>query len=99
MIDCSRCNAPCCRKVGMVPAMKEYDRGDGTCKFLTSGSRCSVYDRRPPICNTDFMFRTVFSGRMSREEFDELNEKACRALISGELSNESDKTAGKCPEP
>ena len=77
MIDCSKCNAPCCRNV-----VDDLSRGDGVCRFLDEETnRCSIYDRRPLICNTDKMFEAFYSQFMSRDEFDEMNRRACRGLL------------------
>jgi len=63
--------------------MKDYISDDGhTCKYLTPDFLCSIYDHRPPICNTDLMFERVYSRYMTREEFDKLNKEACIGLTS-----------------
>lgn len=81
-INCDGCNAPCCRRVGLVK--HGLDRGDGACKFLTDDSRCMIYDHRPMICNTDMIWNSLFKGRVTREEFDLMNEMACRELRDAE---------------
>lgn len=63
---------------------KEMDRGDGACKFLTDDNRCSIYDHRPMICNTDMIWNSFFRGRVTREEFDRMNENSCRELRDAE---------------
>lgn len=80
MIDCKGCQAYCCRQVGKFPYMKDYDRGDGVCRFLDENNRCSDYENRPPICNTDVMFERYFSKVMSREAYDKMNSDACNTL-------------------
>lgn len=77
MIDCSKCNAPCCRNV-----VEDLSRGDGVCRYLDEETnRCSIYARRPLICNTDKMFEAFYSQFMSRDEFDQMNRRACRGLL------------------
>jgi hypothetical protein len=44
---CVQCGN-CCRSIGRI--LPEYDRGNGTCRYL-EGNLCAVYDRRPDICN------------------------------------------------
>lgn len=80
MIDCKGCKANCCRQVGKFPFMLDYDRGDGVCRFLDKDNRCVIYNRRPPICNTDLLFERYFSKKMSREEYDKMNSDACKQL-------------------
>lgn len=47
----------------------EFDRGDLVCKHLTEDNLCSIYDKRPAICDT------------STIEFeDEAMAKACQYL-------------------
>jgi len=60
--------------------MRDYDRGDGVCRFLDKDNRCVIYNRRPPICNTDLLFERYFSKKMSREEYDKMNSDACKQL-------------------
>lgn len=80
MIDCTNCKAYCCRHVGRFTYMKEYDRGDGVCKYLTEDNLCAIYEGRPDICNTDKMYEKYFSRTMSRDYYDAINSGACEAL-------------------
>lgn len=80
MFPCDCCGL-CCRQVRTVPEFaKDYDRGDGVCKYLNENNRCSVYDNRPEICNIDFMYRKYYSKTYSLEEFYELNKRICKSL-------------------
>lgn len=81
-INCNGCDAPCRRRVGLVKP--EMDRGDGACKYLTEANRCSIYDCRPFICNTDMIWNSFFKGRVTREEFDRMNELNCMELRDAE---------------
>lgn len=75
-IDCSKCKGLCCRHV-----VTDLDRGDGTCKhFDETTFRCKIYEKRPLICNTDAMFERFYSKFMSRDQFDDMNKKACGLL-------------------
>lgn len=80
MIDCTGCRACCCRHVGKFPFMRDYDRGDGTCKYLSWENRCVIYSCRPTVCNTDLMFERYFSKTMTRAEYDAVNAGECRRL-------------------
>ena len=77
MIKCENCSAPCCRRVFNIPFL---DGGDGVCKYLTSDNKCSIYEERPPLCNTDKMYEMKYRDTMSRAEYDELNKGACEIL-------------------
>lgn len=73
-IDCSKCNGCCCHHV--IPSL---DRGDGVCKHLVNG-KCSIYDHRPLICDTDRLYEVFYKNIMTKEEFIKLNLQACEKL-------------------
>lgn len=75
MFACDQCGE-CCRHLGLSPLYQELDRGAGVCKFLV-GNLCGIYDTRPLLCRVDESFETFFQGRMSREEYYQLNYEAC----------------------
>ena len=77
-INCGKCRAPCCRKIGLIN--KEMDRGDGVCLYLNDDNKCEIYEYRPIICNTDKIYEKYLKNRISREEFDKLNQEACEYL-------------------
>lgn len=81
MFTCDKCGL-CCKQVGKFPFMKDYDRGDGTCKFLTNENTCEIYERRPEICNTELLFQHIYSRVMTRDEFDRMNTAVCEELKS-----------------
>lgn len=77
-INCNNCKAYCCRLIGKV--MPELDRGDLTCIYLTNDNKCSIYDNRPLICNTDKLYNKYFRKTYSKDKWTELNKKACEDL-------------------
>lgn len=77
-IDCRGCKAYCCRHVGRF--MKDLDRGDGICLYLSNDNRCQIYDHRPIWCNTDLAYEKYFKDKYTREEYDEINRQACEVL-------------------
>lgn len=78
--ECTKCGE-CCKRVGLFPFMRKYDRGDGACIHLTEDNLCDIYEERPDICNTDKLFQRIYSRTMSREEYDRMNMDACRAMM------------------
>lgn len=72
--------------------MKDYNRGDGTCKYLTEENTCSIYADRPQICNTDLMYERVYSRFMTRDEFDRINTESCEKLKSNAISTQNLRT-------
>lgn len=77
-IDCSHCDAACCKVVGKI--MKELDRGDCVCKFLTKDNKCAIYEDRPFICNTDKIYEKYFKDKYTKEQWATLNKHACESL-------------------
>ena len=75
--DCCGC---CCRSLKKVPALADFDRGDGVCVHLQSDNLCAIYDHRPEICNVELMYERFFSSVYTREEFFGLNEKQCEKI-------------------
>jgi hypothetical protein len=73
--DCSKCGA-CCRAINTLPQLSSYDRGDGVCKYLTTGNTCSIYERRPDVCRMDQMHPAVLTTR----EWHQRNHRACERL-------------------
>jgi Fe-S-cluster containining protein len=63
-----------------VPALADFDRGDGVCIHLREDNLCEIYDHRPEICNVDLMYGKYFSKKYSLDEFYAMNQKACDAL-------------------
>jgi len=77
MFDCTKCGA-CCRHIAKV--LPDYDRGDGVCINLNENNLCDIYEKRPFICNIDEIYNRCFRGRMTKEEFYEWTEKACKVM-------------------
>ena len=83
MFHCERCGL-CCQALAGVELMKDLDRGDGTCIYFDEKTRlCTIYEHRPLICRVDEGYEAFFSQQMTREEYEQLNYAACRALQSG----------------
>ena len=76
--QCDKCGA-CCRLISAVP---ELDRGDGVCKFLSEDNTCSIYPDRPTICRVDDMYELLGKGKLTREEYYQLNYTICQQLKS-----------------
>ena len=75
---CSQCGL-CCRMLRHVPALRDYNRGDGVCRHL-DGKLCGIYEDRPTICNAAKMYEAFFKDAMSQEEFIAANLEACRKI-------------------
>lgn len=85
---CTSCGA-CCKSIKGIEFLKEYDRGDGCCKFLNENNLCSIYEERPLICNIDRAYTMIFSANYSMGEFYSINVEACNKLQESFCIDES----------
>ena len=77
---CCACGE-CCRHIGHIEQLRNFDNGNGVCIHL-NGNLCDIYENRPEICRVDAMYEKYFSSIYSREEFYEINKKACDQMQS-----------------
>lgn len=78
MFPCQKCGT-CCRNIDKVEQLKDYDRGDGVCKWLID-NLCSIYSSRPDICRIDYMYEKKYYKLYSKEEFYNLNLQGCKEI-------------------
>jgi uncharacterized protein len=76
---CTSCGA-CCRTIKHIEFLKEYDRGDGCCKYLSDENRCTIYDDRPLLCNIERAYEHIFAANMTLKEYYLLNARSCNEL-------------------
>lgn len=81
MFQCSKCGE-CCRHLNRSSIYHELDRGDGVCMYL-KGNLCSIYETRPLLCRVEESYEAYFKDIISKDEYDEMNTKACRVLQKG----------------
>ncbi len=79
VFHCTKCGQ-CCRNVGKVPLLKEYDKGDGTCIYLIN-NLCGIYDSRPLLCNVERAYDEIFRFYMTEQEYISLNTQMCEELL------------------
>lgn len=82
---CDKCGL-CCRMLANVPQLAAYDRGDGVCRFLGQDNLCTIYDKRPDICNVAKMY-SLFSAQLGRDEYYKLMTQSCMRIK--ELQNKA----------
>ncbi|MBR1904646.1 MAG: YkgJ family cysteine cluster protein [Alphaproteobacteria bacterium] len=74
---CDQCGL-CCRNIKHIDLLREYDKGNGVCKFLDEATnRCLIYATRPDFCNVAVGYEKYFSDIYTEEEYLRLNYKAC----------------------
>ena len=74
------CCGLCCRHIDRSHLLKDFDRGDGVCKFLSDENLCRIYAHRPDFCNVEAGYYKYFADRYSEEEYLRLNYEACTRL-------------------
>lgn len=72
----------------MSELYSDLDRGDGICKHFDIETKlCLIYTNRPDKCNIDKIYDICYKEKMSREQYYELNYKACKLFKEGEKKN------------
>ena len=73
----------CCRRAGTVPYLADQAAEDGVCSHLDRQTqRCTIYTRRPLICNIAAMYDACFKEHISEREYIRENLRICRDLIA-----------------
>jgi Fe-S-cluster containining protein len=72
---CIQCGL-CCRTLPGASFAAEYNLGDGVCKYL-EGNLCTIYEKRPLVCNIADMYHAQYSDSMSEAEFVATNLRSC----------------------
>lgn len=83
MFKCDCCGL-CCMNLKMSDIYNDLNRGDGICRYFDVETKlCLIYENRPEKCNIDKIYEKYFYNELTREEYYELNYKACRLLKKG----------------
>lgn len=70
--------------------MKQYADDSGACKFLGEDNLCTIYERRPTICNVAKVYEEFFKDTVPEEVFYEKTAEACEKLQKGIVSGHED---------
>lgn len=80
---CDKCGI-CCRLFDVLQFSDEVNKtlnnGKGCCKYLKDNNECSIYDNRPDICNSEWLYEREYKTIMSKEEYFEYMSKECKKL-------------------
>lgn len=80
MFHCDKCGL-CCMHIGSSPIFSALDRGDGVCKFFVDETRlCSIYRKRPTLCNVDKAYEVYYKDELTQQEYYEINYRSCKEL-------------------
>jgi Fe-S-cluster containining protein len=93
---CTGCGA-CCRVIGraIAEADKQPDpfirnllkkfphraKPDGSCSKLGEDGKCTIYDKRPLLCNVEKLWKRHHKNKESKAEFFARSARACNQLI------------------
>lgn len=78
--ECIKCGL-CCRNLEKNNIYEDLHSGDGVCKYLnTKTNLCTIYEKRPILCNVDLSYEKYFSKEYTLKEYYKLNYKGCRNL-------------------
>ncbi|MDD4109626.1 MAG: YkgJ family cysteine cluster protein [Prolixibacteraceae bacterium] len=73
---CSKCGQ-CCRNIGAVEQLVDFNDGAGACIHLTSNNLCSIYTERPIWCNVAKLFAEQYRDVMTEDEWIKTNKVGC----------------------
>jgi Fe-S-cluster containining protein len=76
---CVRCGL-CCRILATVPKLSCLDDGNGVCRYLKN-DLCSIYKKRPLVCNSEKVYVTFYKDHMSERTFVRKVLAVCHDLI------------------
>jgi len=80
MFPCTGCGL-CCQNISEIDELKEFDLGNGTCKYLDiKNGFCEIYETRPKICRIDEMYEMKYKKNFTKKEFYLENAKVCNFL-------------------
>ena len=80
MFQCTRCGL-CCKNLALNKLYADLDRGDGICRYLDiSNDLCSIYNKRPLMCNVDRFYREILKETMSIDDYYKKNYMVCKTL-------------------
>lgn len=78
--NCIQCGL-CCKNIDYIKELKEFDLGNGTCKYLDlRTNKCKIYNKRPDICNIEKSYDSHYYKIYTEEEYLKLNYKGCQLL-------------------
>ena len=78
---CDKCGI-CCTLFDLLELPEEYQKlndGSGRCKYLI-GNLCSIYDNRPLLCNSTWVYAHFYANTYSWDEYVALTTQRCVVL-------------------
>ena len=90
IFPCTQCGL-CCKHISKCTELKEFDIGNGICRYLTANNTCEIYAKRPSVCRGEYIYKTLFANKMNVEIFCEEILKICKYLQENHLSHSEGK--------
>jgi Fe-S-cluster containining protein len=89
MFPCTSCGL-CCQNISNIKELKDFDLGNGICKYFDSLSNsCSIYENRPVICRVDEMYDIEYNKYFTKKDFYIQNAMVCNKLQDKYKLNDS----------
>lgn len=63
-----------------VDFLQQYRTANGTCKFLFTDNKCTIYETRPDFCRGEYMYEKIFEKYYTKEEFNNIRIELCKKL-------------------
>jgi len=60
--------------------LKEFDRGDGVCRYFDHDLGCKIYESRPVCCKIDEGYRAFAQHLMGPKEYMQRNADICNSM-------------------
>lgn len=79
-IECIKCGL-CCKRAYMIEGFPEPLNEDGSCSHLAADNTCKIYNDRPLICNSQYLYEHFFNKEVSPEQYHRINADACIDLM------------------
>lgn len=77
---CIKCGL-CCRNLDYSDLYLDLHNGNGICFYLDQKTNlCSIYYKRPILCNIDLCYKMFFLESYTLSEFYALNYEGCKNL-------------------
>ncbi|MGL5125493.1 MAG: YkgJ family cysteine cluster protein [Fusobacteriaceae bacterium] len=80
MFFCDKCGK-CCENLHLNNIYTNLHNGNGICNYFDSKKKiCTIYEKRPLLCNLKESYSKYFSEIYTEEDFFELNLDACKKI-------------------
>lgn len=79
IFPCTQCGA-CCKNISGCEELRDFDIGNGICRYLNSDNKCEIYPKRPLVCNGEYIYVTLYSNKLDFQSFCNEMQQICKKL-------------------